>query len=275
VPAEHIDWSRPSRRTGVFCGFGNEFCQKVARAGTFVTGREPRPDRSVRWFRLRRSRQFSALHRTEDAKTGEQMRADNAQYWDELYQSSEQLFSGNPNGALVAEVGDMPPGQALDVGCGEGGDALWLARKGWQVTAVDISRTALERAAAAGTDVADRVAWTRTDLTVAPPPAGAFDLVSVQYFPLPRRPEHTALRRLLEAVTPGGTLLFVSHDLADFPSDHEHSLDPADYYQPKEVATLLGDDWTIQIDETRPRTAPAPPGTHHVHDVVLRAQRLR
>ena len=112
-----------------------------------------------------------------------------AEFWDELYGSRDQLFSGNPNGALVTEAADLPPGQALDVGCGEGGDALWLARRGWQVTAVDISRTALERAVAASTDVADRIAWTRADLTTTPPPGDSFDLVSVQYFPLPHQPD--------------------------------------------------------------------------------------
>lgn len=116
-----------------------------------------------------------------------------AQFWDEMYRSRDQVFSGAPNGVLVTEVTDLPPGQALDVGCGEGADALWLARRGWQVTAVDISRTALQRAAAAATDITGRVAWTRADLTITPPPAGAFDLVSVQYFPLPHQPDHTAL----------------------------------------------------------------------------------
>lgn len=203
-----------------------------------------------------------------------------AEFWDELYGSRDQLFSGNPNGALVTEAADLPPGQALDVGCGEGGDALWLARRGWQVTAVDISRTALERAVAASTDVADRVAWTRADLTTTPPPGHSFDLVSIQYFPLPHQPDHVAVHALLDAVAPGGTLLFVGHDLADLSSQHAgdgnhgHCFDPSNFYQPTEIARLLDEDWTVLINETRPRTAPAPEGTHHVHDIVLRARRL-
>jgi SAM-dependent methyltransferase len=198
-----------------------------------------------------------------------------AQFWDEMYRSRDQLFSGAPNGVLVTEVTDLPPGQALDVGCGEGADALWLARRGWQVTAVDISPTALQRAAAAATDLSGRVAWTRADLTVTPPPTGAFDLVSVQYFPLPHQPDHAALRGLLDAVAPGGTLLIAAHDLADLPPRHEHGFDPSDYYQPGDIARLLGHDWTVLINGTRPRTAPPPAGTHHTHDIVLRAQRLR
>ncbi|MEV0393601.1 class I SAM-dependent methyltransferase [Polymorphospora rubra] len=198
-----------------------------------------------------------------------------AGFWDEMYRSRDQLFSGAPNGVLVAEVTDLPPGHALDLGCGEGGDALWLARHGWQVTAIDVAPTALRRAAANGTDVTGRVTWTLADLASTPPPAGAFDLVSAQYFPLPHQPDHTALRGLLAAVAPGGTLLVASHDLADLPPPQENQPDPGDYYQPAEIADLLDHDWTILINETRPRTAPAPAGTHHTHDTVLRARRLR
>jgi SAM-dependent methyltransferase len=198
-----------------------------------------------------------------------------AQFWDDMYRSADRLFSGSPNGVLVTEVTDLPPGQALDIGCGEGGDALWLARHGWQVTAADISPTALRRAAAAAADLSGRVAWTQADLTSTPPPAGSFDLVNAQYFPLPRQPEHTALRGLLDAVAPGGTLLFVGHDLADLPPRLENGIAPGDYYQPGDIAGLLDQDWTVLINESRPRTAPAPPGTHHTRDSVLRARRSR
>jgi SAM-dependent methyltransferase len=136
-----------------------------------------------------------------------------ARFWDETYGGRDQVFSGAPNGVLVTEVAELRAGQTLDVGCGEGADALWLARRGWQVTAVDISVAALRRAAAAATDTAD-------------------------------------LR-------------------------HQHRIDPSDYYQPDDVAGLLDRDWSVLINETRPRTAPTPAGTHHTHDTVLRARRLR
>jgi SAM-dependent methyltransferase len=196
-----------------------------------------------------------------------------AQFWDKTYRDRNQVFSGNPNGVLVTEVAGLTPGRALDVGCGEGADACWLARRGWQVTAVDISRVALRRAAATAADLVGRVTWTHADLIATPAAAGAFDLVSVQYFPLPRQPEHTALRGLLAAVALGGTLLFASHDPADLQPDHEHGFDPGNYYQPDDIAGLLDDGWTILINEVRPRTAPAPAGTHHTRDTVLRAQR--
>ncbi|MFI6044129.1 class I SAM-dependent methyltransferase [Nocardia sp. NPDC051321] len=149
-----------------------------------------------------------------------------------------------------------------------------LARHGWQVTAIDIASTALRRAAAA-TELPDRVAWMRADLAVTSPPPGVFDLVSAHYFPLHRQPHHTALRGLLDAVAPGGTFLFVGHDLADLTPDDTPGVNPADYYQPTDVAELLDPTWTIQINETRPRIAPAPIGTHHTRDTILRAQRLR
>lgn len=206
-----------------------------------------------------------------------------AQFWDERYGSHEQLFSGNPNGVLVTEAAGLPPGRALDVGCGEGGDAIWLARRGWRVTAVDISRVALDRAAAAYAAAVDGsathdpggMACVQADLTVDAPPAGPFDLVTVHYFPLPRTPDHAALRRLLDTVAPGGTFLFAGHDLAGLPPAEELRVDPTSFYQPHEIATLLDDTWTVLVDETRPRTVPAPPGTHHTHDTVLLARRVR
>ncbi|MGH3502877.1 MAG: class I SAM-dependent methyltransferase [Nocardioidaceae bacterium] len=196
-----------------------------------------------------------------------------AQLWEDRYRSRGQLFSGAPNGVLVTEATGLRPGQALDVGSGEGADALWLARHGWQVTAVDISPTALQRAADADTE--GRVRWVRADLATTPPEAGAFDLVSVQYFPLRRQLDHTTLRGLLDAVAPGGTLLFASHDPADIAPRPDEGFDPNDYYQPDDVAKLLDNNWSIQVNEIRLRTSPTPAGTHHTHDTVLRAQRRR
>jgi SAM-dependent methyltransferase len=111
------------------------------------------------------------------------------------------------------------------------------------------------------------------DLIGTPPPAGAFDLVSAHYFPLKRQPDHAALRGLLDAVAPGGTLLFATHDLADLTPHPEQGFDPFDYYQPG-VVRLLDHRWTVLVNDIRPRAALAPAGTHHTHDAVLRAQRL-
>ncbi|GAA1020262.1 MULTISPECIES: class I SAM-dependent methyltransferase [Amycolatopsis] len=195
------------------------------------------------------------------APSGKPEAPQDAQFWEDLYRSREQVFSGEPNGVLVTEVEGLPPGQALDVGCGEGGDARWLAARGWQVTALDISRTALQRAAAANAGIA----WVCSDLAASPVPARAFDLVSVQYFPL--RPDDGVVRKLLDAVAPGGTFLFGSHDPRDLGPEH------SGYCQPDDIARALGDEWTVLVNESRPRVSPAPPGTGHTRDTVLRAQR--
>ncbi|MEF9913538.1 class I SAM-dependent methyltransferase [Streptomyces sp. P5-A9] len=146
-----------------------------------------------------------------------------AEMWDDRYRESDRIWSGNPNVVLVREVEDLKPGRALDLGCGEGADAVWLARTGWQVTATDISRVALERAAvhAADAGVADRVDWQWHDLGVSFP-EGEYDLVSAQFLhSMGDLPREEILRRAAGAVAPGGVLLVVGH--AGFPSwEHDH-----------------------------------------------------
>ncbi|MER7940011.1 MULTISPECIES: SAM-dependent methyltransferase [unclassified Streptomyces] len=146
-----------------------------------------------------------------------------AEMWDDRYRESDRIWSGNPNVVLVREVEDLKPGRALDLGCGEGADAVWLARTGWQVTATDISRVALERAAvhAAEAGVADRVDWQWHDLG-ASFPEGEYDLVSAQFLhSMGDLPREEILRRAAGAVAPGGVLLVVGH--AGFPSwEHDH-----------------------------------------------------
>lgn len=198
------------------------------------------------------------------------------QSWDDRYESRDVVWSGRPNGALITEVGDLEPGQALDVGCGEGADALWLAANGWQVTAVDISRVALARAAEHVHD--GEIAWVHGDLTVKSPPQRSFELVSALYFPL-LETNVRAARGLIDAVAAGGTLLYVGHDLGDYdPHDHDHEWDgpdPREYFTPAGIAALLDDDWEIRVDESRPRVDVPEASAHFVNDLVLRAHRVR
>lgn len=136
-----------------------------------------------------------------------------AEMWDDRYRGSDRIWSGNPNVVLVREVEGLTPGRALDLGCGEGADAVWLARWGWKVTATDISRVALERAAvhAAEADVADRIDWQWHDLG-ASFPEGEYDLVSAQFLhSMGDLPRERILRRAALAVAPGGVLLVVGH----------------------------------------------------------------
>ena len=196
--------------------------------------------------------------------------------WDRRYAGSGQLWSGLPNGALVAEVAGLPPGRALDVGCGEGADAIWLAQRGWDVTGLEVSGVALERAAAHARDAGAAVRWLHAGLVEAALPPSSFDLVSAMYPALLRTPDAAAERALLAAVAPGGVLLLVHHAGMETGHEQHGEFDPADDVWPSMVAELLDDDWAVEVDEQRPR--PAPPsgaGAHHSSDVVLRARRLR
>jgi SAM-dependent methyltransferase len=185
-----------------------------------------------------------------------------------------QVWSGRPNAALVTEVIGLHPGRALDVGCGEGADAVWLAGQGWKVTALDVSQVALERAALHARQAAVKVEWVHAGLVDALLPPAAFDLVSAQYPALRRSADHDAEHALLAAVAPGGLLLVVHHADVDVEEAKSHGFDPADYVSPADVAALLGDDWQVRFDERRPREAPAGARSQHTHDVVLRARRL-
>ncbi|CAM3549073.1 bifunctional 2-polyprenyl-6-hydroxyphenol methylase/3-demethylubiquinol 3-O-methyltransferase UbiG [Occultella aeris] len=224
--------------------------------------------------------------------------------WDEIY--AERNWSGAVNGALAVEAADLEPGRVLDVGSGEGGDALWLAARGWRVTATDISPVALERAAASVTaEHGDRIEWVHVDLTAEVPEPGGYDLVSLMYFPLLRSQGLTAVRGLTDAVAPGGLFLMVAHDLgapADQPAaghghghnhNHNHGApagigadggttpsrqwrgpDPGEFLRPEEFAATLDEGWQVETLETRPRVVPTSgAGVGHVDDVVLRARR--
>jgi SAM-dependent methyltransferase len=184
------------------------------------------------------------------------------------------MWSGQPNGRLVAEVAGLSPGRALDVGCGEGADAIWLARCGWTVTAIDISDVAVARAREAAELAGAAVEWVCGDALQAEFPPRSFDLVSMQYPALPKAAGEAAVRTLLGAVRAGGLLLAVYHDLDD--EHHEHmksrGVDPANYVGADDLARLLGDDFTIEMHAIEPRIDP-PPDTPHIADIILRARR--
>lgn len=215
----------------------------------------------------------------EDRRAGDRPSAQQVD-WDQRY-SGERLWSGNPNGALVAEVAGLEPGRALDVGAGEGGDALWLAEQGWDVTASDISTAALGHVdhEAGRRGLAVRTLHADANVPGALP-SSAFDLVSAHYASIPRTPDDRATRNLLGAVAPGGVLLVVSHDLAPMrtPVDtavQSRPFDPDAYVRVEDVAAALAESpaWEIEVHERRPRPAGAA-SSHHVDDLVLRARRL-
>jgi SAM-dependent methyltransferase len=185
------------------------------------------------------------------------------EFWEDFY-SGERRWSGKPNVALVEEVADLAPGTALDLGSGEGGDAIWLAAQGWTVTAADISQAALDAAARHAAEVGVAVTWERHDLAESQP-AGRFDLVTSSFLhskvELPRA---RILRRAAEAVAPGGTLLVIGHAPS---ADHHHH---EDLPGPDEVVAELAlptARWQLVASELRER------GSHT--DCVVRYLRPR
>jgi SAM-dependent methyltransferase len=195
--------------------------------------------------------------------------------WDARYRERDGArWSGRPNGRFVAEVAALPPGRALDVGCGEGADAIWLATQGWTVTAIDVSAVALGRAQEASKAAGVSVEWISGDVLETAFPARSFDLVSLQYPALPKAAGDRAVRSLIDTVRPGGVLLAVYHDLDDEHRQHMKSrgMDPADYFGADDLAGLLGVDFSVELHAVEPRIDP-PPDTPHVGDEVLRVRR--
>ncbi|MFN3002230.1 FAD-dependent oxidoreductase [Mycolicibacterium wolinskyi] len=139
-----------------------------------------------------------------------------AQYWERHYGQHGRIWSGRVNPQLEKLAAGLTPGRALDLGCGEGGDAVWLAEQGWHVTATDVSDTALGRAAAEAKarGVADRITFERHDFAESLP-EGRFDLVSAQFLQSPIAMDRAALlRRAAGVVAPGGLMIIVDHGAA-------------------------------------------------------------
>jgi SAM-dependent methyltransferase len=183
------------------------------------------------------------------------------------------MWSGNPNAALVAEVADTTPGRALDVGCGEGADAVWLARRGWEVTAIDPSAVALDRARVAATDAGVEIAWVQAGLLDADLAPASFELVNAQYPALRKTPGRRTERALLDAVARGGTLLIVVHADMDAERARAHGFDPADYVDVDDVLAALDPGWEVVVDEPRERRVTEGRGADHHLDRVVRARR--
>jgi SAM-dependent methyltransferase len=199
-------------------------------------------------------------------------------FWNERYRSAPRVWSSNPNPQLVAEIANLEPGRALDVGCGEGADAIWLAQRGWDVVATDISSVALERGSQHARDsdpvASAHIEWRQANLLVRPPEPNSFDLVSAQFMHLPPEPRTRLFTALAAAVRTGGTLLIVGHHSSDLTTGVPRPPMPDLFYSADEVAGLLDDSWMVVVNEARPRQASTPEGVEvTIHDAVLLATR--
>ena len=220
-------------------------------------------------------------HTAHAAHDGHSADHTSAAWWDERYRSAPALWSRRVNRSLADEAADLVPGHALDLGGGEGADALWLAERGWSVTAVDVSSVALaraaEQAATRGADLAERITWRQADLRSWAPDE-PYDLVSAQFLHLPPDDLRGLLARLAGCVRPGGTLLVTGHSARDLevPGLRDGHADVM--LSAGGLATLLDPEhWTVERTETRARDEHGRGHGHGstvvAHDEVLRARR--
>lgn len=203
-----------------------------------------------------------------------------AEFWESRYADSERVWSGRPNATLVDVAAQLPPARALDLGCGEGADAIWLAQQGWHVTGVDISPSAIDRAASAAHAVGvprERIRFLVADLADWQP-TERYGLVTASFLQSPvELPRAHVLRRAAEAIEPGGRLLVIAHaappSWTSAPDIGDHRfLTPGE--QLAELA-LDAADWSVELAETRRRAITAPDGSPStLDDTVILLRRV-
>lgn len=201
-----------------------------------------------------------------------------AQAWDARYAGSADLvWGGEPNRFVAAELGGLPPGRALDVACGEGRNAVWLATRGWEATGVDFSAAGLARARrlAEEAGVADRVTLVVSDVVHGPLPAGPFDAVVVAYVHLPAEDRRRVVRAAAAALTEGGVLLVVGHDSANLAEGVGGPQDPAVLFTAEDLVADLADlpGMVVEKAERVERVVATPDGERVALDALLRVRR--
>jgi SAM-dependent methyltransferase len=200
-----------------------------------------------------------------------------AEGWDERYRSSELVWGIAPNRWVEQELAGLPPGQALDMACGEGRNALWLAGLGWQVTAVDFSPVALEKARAleeraqAERAGSVRVSWRCADAT-AYRHDGAVDVALLCYLQLPAAQRRAAVRNAAGALAPGGTLLVIGHDSTNLADGTGGPQDPSVLFTAADVAADL-DGTGVSVDVAEAVLRPVEGAPRPAIDALLRAHR--
>jgi SAM-dependent methyltransferase len=198
-----------------------------------------------------------------------------AHAWDVRYGEGELLWGVQPNRFVAAELSAIKPGRALDVACGEGRNAIWLAGRGWQVTGVDFSATGLERAARLASDagVTDRVDFQLLDVVSDSLPAASFDAVIVAYLQLPEGPRRAALRNSATAVAPAGTLLVVGHDTTNLAAGTGGPQDAAVLFSPDDVVADLASLAGLVVEKAERVRRPVPGAERAAIDALVRLRR--
>ncbi|GAC1530427.1 MAG: class I SAM-dependent methyltransferase [Acidimicrobiales bacterium] len=192
--------------------------------------------------------------------------------WDQRYAGDELVWKAEANRFLAAEVEALPPGRALDLGCGEGRNAVWLASQGWDATGVDFSGVGLHKAARLATDRGVTVNWIQADVTTWIPPAGEFELVIVFYLHLSPDQRIALHHRAAAALAPGGTILVVGHDLANLADGHGGPQDPTILLNADDVRDDLAGLEITRAEQVR-RTVETDNGTRTAIDTLVRATR--
>ena len=194
--------------------------------------------------------------------------------WNRRYAGTELLWTAQANRFLVAEATDLQPGRALDVACGEGRNAVWLAELGWDVTGVDFSGVALDKARELARSRGVEASWVQADLLDYRPEPRAFDLVLVLYLQVPAAERREILRAAAMGVAANGTLLLVGHDRSNLEHGHGGPRDETVLYTPGDVAADLGGTGLeIERSEVVHRPVSTPEGERTALDALVRACR--
>jgi SAM-dependent methyltransferase len=180
-----------------------------------------------------------------------------SQEWDRRYAAAELIWTAEPNRFAVAELQDLPPGRALDIAAGEGRNAVWLASRGWQVTAVDFSAAGLDKGRRLAQARGVAIDWVRADVRDYQPEAGSFQLVLIAYLQLHEPELAGVLRRAVTALAPGGTLLVVGHDVTNLTEGTGGPPDPAVLYTPESITRSLGGLTVVRAERVRRPVATA------------------
>ena len=193
--------------------------------------------------------------------------------WNSRYAGRELIWTAQPNRFLVAETQSMAPGTAIDLACGEGRNAVWLAEQGWHVTAVDFAEVGLEKGRRLAESRGVSVQWIAADLADYRPEPGAFDLVAIMYLQVPEGQRRPIIRAASSAVADGGTLLVVGHDRANIEHGYGGPQDPAVLYTAQDVVgDLDGSGLEVERGERVERAVETDDGTRVALDALVRAR---